>query len=362
MTLKSFKTISLILFIGIVSQTANAQKGLWSSEAELKKNPVAGQAWEAVLEAANTDFSKPVINNNNSNDDVNCLAAAIVYARTGNNLYREKVISALEYNVSKGNPGFDSNGILTWCRNTGAYALAADLIGYHNKRIEEWFRNMVEVYRDPGNHNNTIEEIFYRRANNWGTQAFGTLCAVYAYLGDRTKLQRIRNYWVQMVTGPNPGATYGSDISWHADPGNLRLINPAGSVKEGINIDGIMPDDMRRNGSFSNPPPKAITSYHWEALQGIISGARILERYDPELSIWGIGDKAILRAVKILETDWKTKYNEQGSNWASTGDDVWMLPFIDSVYGTDFAKETSEPENLWKHGKNAGWAYVLTDH
>lgn len=352
--------ISLI-FIGInlFCIIGNSQTGLWSSESELKKNPVSGEAWKAVKVAADIDFSKPVINNNNSNDDVNCLAASIVYARTGNQLYKDKVVTALEFNVARGNPGFDSNGILTWCRNTGAYALAADLIGYRTPQFETWLRNMVETYRDPENHNNTVEEIFYRRANNWGTQAFGTLCAVYAYLKDSAKLLKIRNYWIKMVTGPNPGATYGSDISWHADQNNLRLINPKGSVKNGLNIDGIMPDDMRRNGVFSNPPPESVTSYHWEALQGIISGARILERFDPKFSIWETGDKAILRAVKILEIDWRRDYNNNKSNWAAIADDTWMLPFIDSAYGTDFAKNAFDPPRLWEHGKNAGWAYVL---
>jgi hypothetical protein len=333
--------------------------GLWSSEEEIRKNPDGGPAWEAVKTAADMDFSEPVINDNNSDDDVNCLAASIVYLRTGDSTYRDRVIAALDYNVAKGNPGFDANGILTWCRNTGAYALAADLVGYRTPKLEKWFRDMVGTYRDPSNHDNTIEEIFYRRPNNWGTQAFGTLCAVYGYLEDSSQLAKIRNYWVQMVTGPNPGTTYGSDISWHVDPNDLRLINPKGAVRDGLNIDGVLPDDMRRNGSFSNPPPKPVTSYHWEALQGIISGARILERFDPGLSIWETGDKAILRAVTILETEWRRDYDEAGSTWAATGDDAWMLPFVDAAYGTDFAAGTADPDRLWEHGKNAGWPYVL---
>jgi hypothetical protein len=137
------------------------------------------------------------------------------------------------------------------------------------------------------------------------------------------------------------------------------MINPAGSVKAGLNIDGIMPDDMRRNGSFSNPPPKPVTSYHWEALQGIISGARILERFDPSLSIWETGDKAILRAVRVLETDWSKAYNNNEIHWSASGDDTWMLPFVDYAYGTGFSKKTTDIQNLWKHGKNAGWPYVL---
>lgn len=333
--------------------------GLWTSAQELKDKPVTGAAWDAVKNAADKDFSQPVIADNNSDDDVHCLAAAIVFLRTGNNLYRDRVVEALEYNVKRGNPGLDKNGILTWCRNTGAYALAADLVGYRTAALEAWFRKMVDIYRDSGNYNNTIAEIFYRRPNNWGTMAFGTLCAVYAYLGDVEKLRRVRNYLVRMITGPNPGSEYGKDLSWHADAANPRLINPAGTVKQELNIDGIMPDDMRRNGIFSNPPPVPKTSYHWEALQGLVMGARILQRYDPALSIWEAGDRAILRAVTALENRLRKTFNTPGINWAAHGDDSWMLPFIDDVYKTDFSVHASDPSTLWDHGKNTGWPYVV---
>jgi hypothetical protein len=122
----------------------------------------------------------------------------------------------------------------------------------------------------------------------------------------------------------------------------------------------VKPDHIHDGkGPFSNPPPKSVTSYHWEVLQGVIVGARILNRYHPELSIWEIDDKAILRAVAILEVEWRRDFNIDGSNWAAVGDDVWLLPFIDEAYGTDFTSQTIEPSRLWGHGKNAGWPYVL---
>jgi hypothetical protein len=116
--IKEMNILSLI-FIGITMVSGclsdsfdnddTNQTGLWSSEAELSQIPMSGPAWEEVQAAADIDFSEPVIANNNSNDDVNCLAAAIVYARTGNLLYKDRVIAAPEYNIARGNPGFDSN-------------------------------------------------------------------------------------------------------------------------------------------------------------------------------------------------------------------------------------------------------------
>ena len=44
-----------------------------------------------------------------------------------------------------------------------------------------------------------------------------------------------------------------------------------------------------------------------------------------------------------------------GGPWQAQGDDLWMLPFYDRAYGTNW----SAGKEIWGHGKNAGWAYVL---
>jgi hypothetical protein len=73
------------------------------------------------------------------------------------------------------------------------------------------------------------------------------------------------------------------------------------------------------------------------------SVCRVLKRIDPKLSIWETEEKAILHKVKILETDWRRDYNNSGSYWAATGDDTWILLFVDAAYGTDFAEKHSTP-------------------
>jgi len=135
------------------------------------------------------------------------------------------------------------------------------------------------------------------------------------------------------------------------DQTDLRLINPKGAEKRGLNIDGIMPDDMRRGTSFRNPP--VHTGYAWEALQGIVSGARILERSG--LSIWEVADSAIYRAGYALQVRWENEFG----GWKAEGDDLWLLPFFDETYGTDWS--AGQPERVWQHGKNTGWSYVVWD-
>jgi hypothetical protein len=343
---KIVQKIIILLFLFSNHFLLQAQVGIWTSAAELSGIPVSGPAWEAVKNGADQNFYPPVIADNNHNSNVYCLAAAIVYARTGDASYKDRVVNACERLVQNGKPGSNT---LRWARNTGAFALAADLVGYRTVSFENWLRNMAEGYQD--DRPETLLAMFKRRPNNWGTQAFGSLCAIYSYLGDTLSLPEIRDYWILEVTGPKPpGLDYG-DLSWHVDPDKPRLINPKGAEKEELNIDGIIPDDMRRNGTFINPPPKPTTSYHWEVLQGIIMAAWILERAG--IPIWDVADSAIFRTGDILQVQWE---NEFGS-WKAEGDDLWMLPFYDHAYGTNWS--VGQPDRMWEHGKNTGWPYVL---
>jgi hypothetical protein len=303
---------------------------------------MSGPAWEAVLLGASQDCSNPQVSNMNDNTNVYVLAAGIVYARTGEARYKNTVVAACEKLVAQGQP---DGKTLAWARETGAYAMAADLAGYRTPAFETWLRNMAEVYQ--GDDHRTMRKMFEKRANNWGSHAFGSLCAIYRYLGDTAALNAIRDYWIRGVAGPNPGFKYEDDLSWHADAKNLRLFNPKGAMKNGMNIDGVITDDLRRGGSFQEPP--AYTGYMWEFMQGQIMAARICERAG--MPIWAVGDSAIFRAAYCLQVRFEGKYG----GWAAMRDDAWMLPFLDRAYGTNWA---NGQERLWGHGKNAGWGYV----
>jgi Divergent InlB B-repeat domain len=335
------KLIIVIAVLGLAPH-AIAQKGIWTSAAELAQLPTSGPAWEAVLEGANEDCSLPDVSNQDDNTNVYVLAAAIVYARTGNPIYKDKVVAACEHLTGTGHP---EGNTLAWARETGAYALAADLVGYKDMAFATWLLKMAEIY--VANDDRTMRDMFEKRSNNWGAHAFGSLCAIYSFIEDTTALREIRDYWVQGVLGPNPGFKYDKDVSWHANPDSLRLINPRGAIKKKMNIDGVIPDDLRRGGSFHKPP--GYTEYPWEFLQGIILAARILDRAG--MPVWAAGDSAIYRAARCLQIRFEKDYG----GWAAGGDDEWMLPFLDEAYGTQWSD--NQPR-LWQHGKNAGWGYV----
>jgi len=356
--MRASSKIDLLILLLIVSwSSAFAQIGIWTSAEELAEKPMSGLPWEKLKTAADeADPNKAFVSDQDNNNNAQILAAAIVYARTGDETYRAKVTAACGNLAGEGYPALapgiaeNDNRTLAWARETGAYALAADLAGYRTPEFEAWLRNMAEVYVAADDR--TLLYMFHLRPNNWGIHAFGSLCAIYAYLQDTTSLAAVRDYWIQAVVGPKPGTLdYGDDLSWHVDVNNLRLINPKGAVKQGLNIDGITPDDMRRNGSFNNPPPASSTTYHWGVLQGTVSGARILERSG--MPIWDEADSAIYRAGYALQVRWENGFG----GWKAEGDDLWLLPFFDDAYGTNWSE--GQPTRVWKHGKNAGWPYVV---
>jgi hypothetical protein len=324
--------------------------GFWTTAEELSTIPTSGCGWDHIIEAANTaDPMLATVENQDSNTNVQILAAAIVFARTQNDAFRTKVVQAIENLVANGQPLQSST--LPWAREVGAYVIAADLVGYRDDSFDNWLLDITDNWR--GSDDRTLLEMFYKRPNNWGSHAFASLAAIYSYSNNMVKLEEIRDYWVQCIVGPKPSdLAYGSDLSWHYDLNDLRMINPLGSNKDGLNIDGIIPDDMRRGGFFSTTP--ASTGYPWEFLQGQIVAARILERMG--MPIWNVGDNAIARAVYALQI----RLDSEFGGWAASGDDEWLLPFVDDAYQTDYSSDYDIcNDRIYKHGKNAGWPLVL---
>jgi hypothetical protein len=157
------------------------------------------------------------------------------------------------------------------------------------------------------------------------------------YLKDRKEIQRTARVfrgWLGDRTA-HAGFKYG-ELDWQGNPQRPVGINPKGATRNGQNVDGVLPDDMRRGGPLRFPPGK--TKYVWEALQGAIVQAEILYRagYDT----WEWEDRAILRAVEFLYR----------IGWKAEGDDTWQIWLVNRRYGTSLP--TSDKA---RPGKNMGW-------
>jgi len=314
-------------------------EGTWISSTEIASLSTTGSAWSNVQSAANGSCGTPDLANQDDPANVCILAKALVFARTGGASYRSDVVTALRSIV---NSGTYNGRALALGRELGTYAIAADLISLktHDATLDQQFRAKLRellttpTSSGPGN----LVECHENRPNNWGTHCGGTRAAVAAYLGDTAELARVAQVFKGYLGDRTSyaGFSYG-DLSWQCDASKPVGINPAGCTKDGNSIDGVLPDDQRRGGSFSWPPPHE--NYVYEALQGALMQAVILKRKGYDVFNWE--NKALLRAFQWLHNV---------ANFPPEGDDRWESHLINYFYGTNFpAQVPTSP------GKNMGW-------
>ncbi|HVD10503.1 MAG TPA: alginate lyase family protein [Gaiellaceae bacterium] len=336
---------------------------MWISQAEVKQLPMQGTAWENVLAAADGDLGAPKISDQNSNHDVNTLAVALVYARTGDRQYREKAADAISSAV-----GTEHGGTaLALARNLLSYVIAAELIDFkaYDRARESRFRSwLMKVRNEPlgskAVSDQTLIGSHERGATNGSGMAGASRVAAAVYLHDERDLARaalVMKGWLGDHSaypgipapdfGPEDvgqGLRFGGskpDLSWQADPSAPVGVNPKGAKKGGHSIDGALPDDMRRGGPFRWPP--AYTQYAREALSGYVAMAELLDRqgYD----VYGWSDRALLRATRFL---WRLDRAFPNQNW-------WE-PEVPIYWVVNYRYHSSFPVAVTTAlGRNVGW-------
>jgi hypothetical protein len=305
---------------------------IWISPAEAASLPASGPAWGTISSWAQGDSTRPRIGDQNDDTDTVVLAKALVFARTGNTAYRHEVVAAIDAAI-----GTEQGGTtLALGRNLTAYVLAADLVGLPPElhlRFSSWLATVRHKQLDGRTLVGTHEE----RPNNWGTHAGAARIAIALFLGDTADLQRAATVFRGWLGDRNAyaGFKFASDLSWHCNPAQPVPVNPAGCQIAGHVADGILPDDQRRSGSFSWPPPKE--NYVWEALQGAVAQARLLSRAGYPAFEWQ--DRSLLRAVTWLH---------QQANFPATGDDTGTPWLINAAYDVSFP--TVSPGRPGKNG------------
>jgi len=315
------------------SREAVAGQGIWTSAAELSSLPSSGKAWEELEDAANSSTKSPDLSDQNDGTNVDVMAKALVYARTGIDRYRDEVIDACMDAI-----GSESGGrTLALGRELPAYVIAADLVGLPANKDSQ-FRSWLAGIRDRQLDGRTLISTHEDRPNNWGTHAGAARIAVALYLGDDADLDRAADVFKGWLGDRSAysGFEYGS-ASWQADPDEPVGINPKNATRQGRSIDGVLPDDQRRGGDFRWPPPRE--NYVYEGLQGALAQAVMLHRagYDA----FGWSDFALLRAFEWLHDE---------ADFPAEGDDGWQPHIVNHYYGTSFpAPVPASP------GKNVGW-------
>lgn len=313
--------------------------GIWISAAELASRPMSGASWLAVKNAADGSLGTANISDQDSNHDVNTLAVALVYARTGTESYRLKAKNAILSAI-----GTEAGGrTLALGRNLSAYVISADLIGLssYDPAGDGRFRTWLSAVRQSNLDGRTLISTHEDRPNNWGTHAGASRIAADLYLGDTADLNRAATVFRGFVGDRSAyaGFDYG-DLSWQCNPSQPVGINPA-CTRDGHSLDGALPDDMRRGGSYTWPPSE--TGYPWEAMQGIVVQTELLRRAGFDSVNWQ--NRAVCRAAAYLNF-----LDVQFDGWWAEGDDTWQPHLINRLCGTSYPVITPA-----RPGKNIGW-------
>jgi hypothetical protein len=313
--------------------------GIWLSHAQIRELPISGQAWLRLERAAAEPAGHANVSDQDSDHDVLTLAKALVYARTGEARYRTEVRHACESAI-----GTDMGGrTLALGRNLASYVIAADLVGLpaeEDDKFKSWLKRALTRELE-GKTLKSTQEI---RPNNWGAHASASRAAVAAYLGDREELERTALVFKGWLGDRDSWSSFEyGDRSWQADPERPVGINPQGAERKGQNVDGLVPDDMRRGGPFAFPPVK--TDYPWGSIGGAAVCAEILSRQDYDA--WNWEDRALLRATDAM---YRLSQRYPRDGWWADEDDAWVVWLVNHVYGSDFPTAPAA-----RPGKNMGW-------
>jgi hypothetical protein len=319
--------------------------GIWIGMSDLARLPTSGSAWTNILSVADGSCGTVDLADQTENTNTCIMAKALVFARTGESSYRTGVLSAIDQIVTAGTY---SGRALALGRELGAYVIAADLIDLknHDSDLDARFRSTLSELRTTYTSGaaSSLVDCHEKRPNNWGAHCGATRAAIAVYLGDTDDLARTAQVFKGYLGDRSSyaGFRYGGpageeDLTWQCDPARPVGINPAGCSRNGVSLDGVLPDDQRRGGSFTTSPPKE--NYVWEALQGLIAQAVILDRAG--YPVWEWEDRALLRAVTWLH---------EVADFPAEGDDTWQPHIINLHYGASFPAEVPSLA-----GKNVGW-------
>lgn len=325
---------------------------LWIEQSEINSLPNSGTYWNAIVSSANTNPT-PHLGDKTATDDVVCLAKALVYRRNNDSAMRTSGISLLQaamLTLEENEDGMSSSRSIAPSRNLTSYVIAAellDLTGTDLSDYEAWLDTATTTVFDDGK---TIRSTHRLKPNNWGTHA-GAACAARAiYLNDTAEINNTIDVFKGWLgdRAVYSGFTLWGGLCWQSNPSEPVGINPPGATIEGHNVDGVLPDDQRRNNGNDGEQcefefPFEQVNYCYEALQGTIVTAVLLDKAG-QTGVWSWSSQAIRRAYAWL-------YDE--CSFAATGDDKFQLPLVDFYLGTNYWAQAGNP--AVGTGKNMAW-------
>jgi len=282
----------------VTAEATSAANYLTTDGSSLLVLPTTGSAWTTLLRVADGDLGSPNLANQDNTNAGRTVAAALVYARTGQVAYRDKAIAEL-----RGVPTspLTSARVLSVARQVAGYAIAADLIGYRDPSFVSFMSGIRTRYI--ANHGRwyNLTQTSEDTASNWGAWAMASRIAASRYVGDTTDIARAAKVFRGFLGDRSAYAgfrkTADFDPTWVCgDPALWVPINPATCGSKA----GALVEDISRSGGAFPSVDNTGRTYSWETLGGATLSAQLLARAGyPD--VYGWSDRAILRAAEFLQ-------------------------------------------------------------
>jgi hypothetical protein len=324
----------------------------------------------ADMSLSTPDSTSPWLPNYNGSGTVTrpgvqTLAAALVYARTGDVRYRDFVVRANRFVIgtedSASNDGTSADSIaLAVMRNISAYVLAADLVGmdpnvtgsrpgYTTTVWKTWLGALRTKMLTTSDNCPSMVRCNNERAHNWGAFASAARVSIDIYLNDQTDLavavSRLKRWLGESSEGLRWQPSADFDLSYACIPSSSAWTAVNGSSC-GLKKDGMLVEDISRSAaSFSTYDSTGI-AYTMEGLQGQLLAAILLERQGYDVFNWG--DQALRRAM-----DWLQREGKPFGNNSSVEKHISWIPryFYQKSYSTT-------PSNMGRTLGFTDWLYA----
>jgi hypothetical protein len=328
-------------------------------KAELQALPTSGAAWDYLVRIAHQRWPAPDINDQDSQTDTLALAAALVYARTGDPAMRAKARDAVMAVI----PTFKRSNLepgLGPLRQTAGWVLTADFIELDGED-DHAFRAFLErlLTQPTGRHSrwNHVVGTHDDSPNNWGAWAGAARIAASLYLRrDLNEAEETfrgflgsRNAWSRFFgqTEPLPPAA----AAWACYPAPRRFTPVNRDCRRsGIDLDGAVPLDISRgSAALQWPPAPNGIMYTLETLAGYSLQAELLYQNGfPDA--WEVQDEALRRMADVV-----SRSDAAGGPGWNPGRVQLHIPWLlNHRYGTDYPTVPAE------YGRSLGytdWLY-----